>query len=293
MTGASEVDDRRQRSFTEAPALRPLVARSLLRRGHRPAALPAVEYVQAGRRMDADALARYQRVCGFDVGSVVPATFVHVQAFGLATALMAEPGFPFPLLGLIHVADRITQARPIDVGEPLDLRVWAADLRDHPAGRQVDLCTVAEISGEPVLSEVSTYLHRSGPAPARAPRAGDAPPAPTAVWRLPADLGRRYAAVSGDYNPIHLSKIAARAFGFPRAIAHGMWLNARLLAALAPRLPAHFTVDIAFKTPALLPSAVAFDAGRLGTAPGADGWAVSVRAARTGRPHLSGTVAPG
>ena len=79
-------------------------------------------------------------------------------------------------------------------------------------------------------------------------------PEPAAsTWRLPGDLGRRYAAVSGDHNPIHLYALTAKAFGFPRQIAHGMWSKARCLAALDGRLPDAVTVEVAFKKPVLLP----------------------------------------
>jgi acyl dehydratase len=79
-----------------------------------------------------------------------------------------------------------------------------------------------------------------------------------AVWRLPGDLGRRYAGVSGDRNPIHMHALSAKLFGFPRAIAHGMWTQARCLAALEQRLPDGFSVAVEFRKPILLPGEVAF-----------------------------------
>ncbi len=103
--------------------------------------------------------------------------------------------------------------------------------------------------------------------------------------RVPADIGRRYAAVSGDRNPIHLSKLTARLFGFPRAIAHGMWLAARTLAVLEGRLPDAGTVDVAFKAPVLLPSTIAIGARQV-----EGGWALDVRSARSSKPHLRGSV---
>lgn len=112
-----------------------------------------------------------------------------------------------------------------------------------------------------------------------------APPPPAAVWRLPAGLGRAYAAVSGDRNPVHLSGLVARGFGFPRRIAHGMWTMARCLSQLSGRLPDAFTVEVEFRSAVLLPSTVAFAADRV-----ADGWDFSVRGYPTGRPHLSGTL---
>ena len=248
--------------------------------------MPAVEYRTSDRRVDPSVLAEYQKLCRFRVSSLVPATFIHVQAFPLSTALMGAADFPFPLLGLVHVNNRMTQVRQVDAAESLDLRVWAGHLRDHPAGRQVDIEAEASVGGETVWRGTSTYLHRSGPAPTRGPRP-TAPQAPSAVafWNLPADLGRRYAAVSGDRNPIHLSRLSAKAFGFPRAIAHGMWMNARVLGALESRLAESYTVDVAFKTPAFLPSRVAFAAGSTSA-----GWEVSLRNATSGKPHLTATI---
>jgi acyl dehydratase len=98
-------------------------------------------------------------------------------------------------------------------------------------------------------------------------------------------VGGDYAAVSGDRNPIHTSRLLARAFGFPRPIAHGMWSKARCLAALEGRLPDAFAVDVSFKLPILLPATVA-----LSTAGTADGWRFWLHDAKSGKPHLAGSV---
>lgn len=106
----------------------------------------------------------------------------------------------------------------------------------------------------------------------------------TSLWRVPSDVGRRYASVSGDRNPIHVSSLTARPFGFPKAIAHGMWSKARTLAALEGRLPDSFDVDVLFKLPVLLPSTVEY-----ATRASGDDWLVAVRS-RSGKPHLTGVV---
>jgi acyl dehydratase len=80
----------------------------------------------------------------------------------------------------------------------------------------------------------------------------------SAQWHLPGDLGRRYGAVSGDRNPIHTHALSAKLFGFPRAIAHGMWSLAHCLAALEGPLPDRFTIDVRFGRPILLPATVNF-----------------------------------
>jgi acyl dehydratase len=221
------------------------------------------------------------------VADVLPATYPHVLAFGLQVELMARRSFPLPLPGLVHVRNRITVHRAIDAAEPLAVRVHAEGLRAHPKGAQVDLVARVDAAGATVWEGRSTYLARGATAPdgpsdpAAPPEIED--PAPVANWRVGADTGRRYAHASGDVNPIHLHPLTAKAFGFPRAIAHGMWTAARALAALQGRLPDALTYDVAFGKPLLLPSTV-----ELRTAPEGAGWRVEVRGRRG--PHLTGRI---
>jgi acyl dehydratase len=250
----------------------------------RPAGLPDRTLDRAGVIVDRDHLARYDRVCGFRLSDALPPTYVHVLAFPMAMQLMSGSDFPLPMVGLVHVANRITVRRPIDAGETLALSVRANHLRPHDRGRQFDLVATATVDGAEVWHGVSTYLSRSssgqtGPKTDRPPA-----PAPTAVWRIPARVGTDYANVSGDHNPIHTSRIGARMFGFARPIAHGMWTKARCLAALEGRLPGAYTVDVAFKLPILLPARVSFSAA---LTPGDGKFSVD-----SGRPHLAGVVTP-
>lgn len=252
--------------------------------------LPDVVYRLAPQRVDPAHLAGYDRVCGLRYGDTLPPTYLHVLAFGLQVALMTEPDFPFSPVGLIHVANTITVHRPVRLDERVGFAVHAENLRPHPAGRQLDLVAEASVDDEPVWTGRSTYLRRGGAARAsgdRKPRAVPDPPAGAPVRvRVPGDVGRRYAAVSGDRNPIHLSALSARAFGFGSAIAHGMWLAARTLATLEGRLPDRCTVQVAFKTPLPLPSTVLISTS--GSVE--DGWTLDVRSTDSGKPHLSGSV---
>ncbi|MEV4753776.1 MaoC/PaaZ C-terminal domain-containing protein [Micromonospora sp. NPDC049559] len=252
------------------------------------AGLPDVELLVRGVTVDRAHLAAYDRVCGFRLTDALPATYPHVLAFPLALRLMTAPEFPFPLAGLVHIANRITVIRPLDAGEPLELSVRAADLRPHDRGRQVDVLATATVDGEVVWRDVSTYLHKERAAPDGGRReVGDRPepPAATARWRVEPRVGTEYARVSGDRNPIHTSRLGARIFGFPGPIAHGMWSKARCLAALEGRLPDAYTVAVSFKLPVRLPGTVAFSAS--------PGWTFALHDARSGRPHLAGTVTPG
>ncbi len=242
----------------------------------RPSELPDRELTRSVE-VDRAHLAAYDRVCGFRLRDELPATYPHVLAFPLVMELLTGP-FPFSPLGLVHVANRIEQLRPLRADEPLDLRVWAADLRDHERGRQFDVLGEASVEGDVVWRDTSTYLHReSSGGGGASPRAE--PPRPSAIWRVPGDSGRRYAAVSGDNNPIHLSGLTAKALGQPGAIAHGMWTKARCLAALEGMLPEAYAVDVRFKLPLRIPGRAAFST--------ADGrfevWAGD-------KPHLEGTI---
>lgn len=262
--------------------------------------LPEVEVRAAAVPVRAEHLASYDRVCGFRINDTVPATYPHALAFPLAVSLMTDGDFPFPLMGLVHVANRITVHRPIGLGETLDLAVRAENLRPHEKGRQLDIVAEASVNGQIVWRGVSTYLRRgeaeqrggSGdggeepPSAQREPaRREAASPSAVGTWRVEGSTGRRYAAVSGDRNPIHLYPLTAKAFGFPRAIAHGMWTKARCLAAFEGRLPEAFTVDVEFRAPVLLPSTVAFSTV---TSDGQTTFAL--HDAKRGRRHLSGTL---
>jgi acyl dehydratase len=182
-------------------------------------------------------------------------------AFPMQLSLMTDGQFPFPAIGLVHIVNEIVQHRPIKATEELQVKVWATNLREHPRGQQFDLRSEVRSSGELVWEETSTNLKR-GKRNEDAPKEPEPPSAedlkPGATWELPGDLGRRYGSVSGDLNPIHMHPLTARLFGFPSAIAHGMWTKARCLSALAPQLPDRFTVQSAFRKPILLPAKVQF-----------------------------------
>ena len=256
--------------------------------------IPDVELVLAGIRPDPEKVAAYAKVCGFSLRDHLPPTYPHVLAFPLHMAVMADGGFPFGAVGLVHVENRIVGQRRIGLEEELTLRVRPTKLEPHPRGRTFTLVSEASVGEEKVWEGVSTMLRRGGGSgkPSSAPagegsKAEEAELLANAEWSLGGDLGRRYAAVSGDRNPIHMHSLTAKPLGFPRAIAHGMWTKARCLAALESRLPDAFGVDVRFRKPILLPGRVEFASTTQG-----EGIDFTVRDAKSRTPHLDGRLQP-
>ncbi len=246
--------------------------------------LPDLELRRAGVPVDAGHVAAYSSVCGFPRKDTLPLPYLHMLAFPLHMALLTDSAFPFPAMGTVHLENTITRHRPSTAAERYDVSVRPADLRPHAKGRVFDMVTEVRVGDELVWEEVSTYLRR-GPGEESAPAGLDLPAVGTGGvdWRLPGDLGRRYAAVSGDRNPIHLYPWSAKVLGFPRQIAHGMWSKARSVAAIENRLPDRVSVEVAFKTPVFLPGTVQFRAETTEA-----GTAFSLVNPRSGAPHLHG-----
>ena len=292
----------------------------------RPMTLPTVAYRVADVATDGLGahLRDYQRLLHEPGSDTLPAGYLHVLAFPLATAVMVRTDFPLPLLGMVHLANDVTVLRPVRLGDVLEVRAWAESLRPHRRGVQVDLVAEVRVGDELAWRGVSTYLAKGlsldaageaptpdaaddgagaasaasaatatpeGDAPEAAPTAAWTPPLPTGRWALPGGTGRAYAALSGDRNPIHLSALSAKAFGFPRAIAHGMYTAARALAEVGPQRGQTYRWHVEFAKPVLLPSTVDV-AICPASAESADGFTFVGWSSARGTRHFSGTVTP-
>lgn len=305
--------------------------------------LPDRRLVMTDVEQDIDRLRDYCELTGSVLSDRLPATWLHVLTFPLQVTLMASADFPFPMLGMVHIANSMTQHRPVLVTEKLTLMTWAENLAPHRRGQTVDLMGQVRVGAETVWEGRSTYLIRGKAAAdgsvaddaAADGAVGDADPRVStspvdgegalsvdggepadygvpggaasselaagevpsnaglpqiAQWRVPANLGRRYAAIAGDANPIHLAALPAKAFGFKRAIAHGMWTHARMLSAVQARLPRAFTVDVDFRKPILLPSTVVLRGELGGGGDGARHMELAMTSRDGSRTHVEATV---
>jgi acyl dehydratase len=253
--------------------------------------IPELDLRLEGVVADPAEVSAYARVCGFALRDRLPPTYPHVLAFPLQMAVMADGGFPFGAVGLVHLENRIEQHRPIGSGEEMAIEVRPTKLQPHPKGKTFSLLTEVTVDGELAWESESTMLRRGKGEES----AGGGEPFPalpveapaSAEWKLGGDLGRRYAGVSGDRNPIHMHSLTTKPLGFPAAIAHGMWTKARCLAALEGRLPDAFATEVRFRKPILLPGRV-----ELASAEQDGEILFAVRDAKRQTPHLDGRVKP-
>jgi hypothetical protein len=263
------------------------------------AALPAVSHEVRGVQADVGNLTAYQHLLGETASDVLPAGFIHALAFPVTMTVMNRDDFPLPLLGMIHLRNAVEQLSPVRFTEPLDIRAKAETLQAHRAGTQLDIVAEVRASGEGAVRwrGVSTYLAKGVFLPgidtasaAVHPEKFTAPD-PTALWQLGVDAGRAYATVSGDFNPIHLSVLLAKALGLRRSIAHGMYLASRALADVGAVKGDAFRWDVSFDAPVFLPAKVALNITTV--QPEGTAWLRSDCVAwnpRSGRKHFSGSV---
>src|SRR5215217_2910258 len=151
--------------------------------------IPEIELTLDGVRAEPEAVAAYDRVCGFPLRDHLPPTYPHVLAFPLHMAVMADGSFPFGAVGLVHLENRISQRRPIGIDEELSLAVRPTALRPHPKGRTFSLITEARAGEELVWESESTMLRRQAGGSAeparksygeRTPASGAGEPSPSA-----------------------------------------------------------------------------------------------------------------
>lgn len=213
--------------------------------------IPDLRARLGGQRLEAAALADYRAACG--ARAAVPLGYPQMLITPLHVALLTDDAFPMRAMGLVHPRFSITQQRPLELGEALVFETWFDGLREVRNGVEFDIETRAFVDGELVWQSTAATFHRTGHARGGAPDDDLDALTRRRPFIVPADAGRRYARVSGDYNPVHLHPLASKLFGFSRPIAHGWWLVARCLAELGEECPPGPTrLEFEFRRPVTL-----------------------------------------
>jgi acyl dehydratase len=236
-------------------------------------------------------VAAYAGVTGLRYGNNVPLTYPFALTFPAMMSLVTGFDFPFAAMGSIHLENHITQYRPIAVTDTVGVRVHAENLREHRKGLLVDLVTDVNVGNDTAWHQVTTFLHQQRtslsdepkPPPQKEPKL----PPPSTILRITPSQIRRYAFVGGDHNPIHTNPVAAKLFGFPTVIAHGMFSAAAALANIEAQFPDAVRYSVKFGKPLVLPGS-----GGLYVEKQGDGWDLALRNIAKGYPYLTGTVRP-
>lgn len=252
--------------------------------------LPHIRVTCPEVNIAAEKVHQYAKVCGFEFdGKALPMTYLYVMAFRLHAAIFTHQAITFPLLGMIHLKNSISQYRQVGLNESFKIECELTSSQMTDSGLEFELVSKAFVCDELVWESLSTYLYRieSAGRRVRPPKASPMNWSDPVIWELSEDLGRRYAKASGDYNLIHLHPVLSKRFGFDRVLAHGMWSKARSIAQLMPHIgDKPCTVDVAFKLPLLMPAQVSFGVDTENES----GLTFELRDIKGRRPHLSGSV---
>ncbi|MAY81911.1 MAG: acyl dehydratase [Deltaproteobacteria bacterium] len=279
--------------FSEAPTGWPMLVKAAISR--KPGLKEGEDigrFEAAVQGVSTAGLSEYQDICGFPRSDILPITFPQVVASPLHLAILTHKSFPLPAMGLVHVSSRITQERGIRADESLDVNCWVEGQRPARKGCEADLITQVSVGGELVWESITTVLSRAAKGhgeKSAAPPVPEPVPSRSTVWKMKTDLGRRYSAIAGDRNPIHLYAWSAKLLGFRRHIIHGMWLLARAMAELDDDCgDGRLVVDVSFKRPVFLPGRASFLSG-----PHEKGTAFRLLHPETEKVHLYGQVTTG
>ncbi|MCZ0731028.1 MaoC/PaaZ C-terminal domain-containing protein [Mycolicibacterium iranicum] len=234
-------------------------------------------------------VADYAAVTGLRFDNAVPLTYPFALTFPTVMQLITGFDFPFAAMGSVHLENHITQYRPIAVTDTVSVAVRAENMREHRRGLLVDILTDVKVGNELAWQQVTTFLHQQRtslsdepkPPPQKQPKL----PPPNAILSITPSQIKHYASVGGDHNPIHTNGIAAKLFGFPTVIAHGMFSAAAVLANIEGQLPDAVKYSVKFAKPVVLPARAGLYVDRT-----ADGWELTLRHLSKGYPHLTGTV---
>ncbi|MCX5845498.1 MAG: hypothetical protein NTW12_03950 [Deltaproteobacteria bacterium] len=169
-------------------------------------------------------LYKFNRLCGIHDSAQLPLIYPFTLIYPLLQRILAHKEAPLTIFRTLNSRIQVLQHRRIGIDEILDIRCELVRHRIREKGIEIDIASVIEAAGEPVWENIQTYYYRGkfGVADAayEPPEFEPIPEADVvAAWGLPAGIGLCFAAVSGDGNGIHYSKMYARMFGFERDFA--------------------------------------------------------------------------
>jgi hypothetical protein len=257
--------------FDQAPGIAAPMAKALFlpRKGFKASiGLPDIKASWLGAQADQSALKDYCQTLDIEFGHSLPVLYPHVMAGGMHMQMLTHKTFPFGLLGAVHLKNTISQHKPIPLNATMDIHAQMGGFRLTAKGVEFDFTTQIIVAGETVWQELSIYF-MAGKFGGKENPSTDTSFDLSSLenlndivsWSVPKNRGKKYAGISGDYNPIHTSKYLAKLFGFKRDIAHGFGILAQAINQSETANSSQIThdkcqVDVIFKGPLYLESDV-------------------------------------
>lgn len=248
--------------YDSIPGVLPVYAKMLFTRkkGFKPGdSFPRIKAVVKNVTIDKDKLKAYREICELENDGNLPVLYPHVFTAPLHMAILANREFPIPLAGMLHYRNHSIQHRPIGEDEKLDVEVALDEHRIVKQGFEFDYTITITSGGEVVWNSITTYLKQGkfGKEFKPSPRSEIVQPQPDAArfydHFIPEKIGRRYAKICSDYNPIHISKTLAKLMGFKRDIAHAMWATSLSIGKVGYRNDkGAVRIDLGFKSPLVI-----------------------------------------
>lgn len=191
----------------------------------------------------------------------VPAHLFSQWGFPLITEALAAA--PYDFRKALNGGCSMVMHKPIPTGEPLQLRsrVESVDDDGYRAIVEVRLWTGTASAPDALEATLRTFVplkRRKDKQKKDKPRVHvDAQLIDR--WRVSEQDGLTFAALTGDFNPIHWIKPAARAAGFKSTILHGFSTVARAIESLNTARFANdvhklASIDVRFTRPLVLPA---------------------------------------
>ena len=196
----------------------------------------------------------------FDFKSKLPLTYIYIIAQRALLHLMLHKDFTIAVPGIVHISNEILLNPEFSVNEEFEIKSSI-----HVPVKEGSLFPTAIIqfyqNGIEVAKNVSNYIAKRKSTQKRSKREVNEStfgvPSFNENWFVKKSVGKSYAHLSNDKNPIHTSKLFAKIAGFKRPIAHGWYSVSRSVSTAEKQSEREFkTLHVAFSKPIYLPSNV-------------------------------------
>lgn len=190
----------------------------------------------------------------FSFNEELPLCYLYLLAQRAQGAIMLQKEYTMPIPGTVHLSNELRQIAPIDAGKPFELYASLEVPYVSEGSLKPSIVVSFFQEGNEVAHCQSGYLvkrkKKKGSQQRRPSQVFTASNAESQEWVLSGKVGKEYASISDDHNPIHKSGLAAKVLGFKKPIAHGWFLVSK---AISEGVPDASNIHVSFERPVLLP----------------------------------------